>query len=208
MDELAIQAAGFLDRVDTRARGFWRLHAAGGYMLITGAAVKEWEKDNLEKAKIAFGEALRLDRASTEDYPPYFYFLIQVGEKSEAVRLAKQHLETHPDNMAAHIALAKVFIRTEQFSDAQAVLENALAIDKGNYAVHLFLALLSLARKQPEEVLGHILGVKLLADDFTYRMAFRWCMQIVEGWPQELKEQFARLWESQMRSISPSSEPS
>lgn len=201
IDILVEQAAGFLDRVHSRASRFWRLHAAGAFTITEQGLY-------LDRAKLAFDEALRLDRVSTEDYPPYFYFLVRTGEKSKAVHLAKQHLEAHPDSMAAHIACAKVYIRAERFPEAQAVLEKALAMDKGNYAVHLFLALLHLAQRRPEEVLGHVLQVKLLADDFTYRMAFRWCMQIVEVWPQHLKEEMTRLWDSQLRSISPSSGPS
>jgi tetratricopeptide repeat protein len=191
IDELAEQAAGFLDRVGERASRFWRLHAAAGFMITEHGLY-------LDRAKLAFDTALKLDRASTEAYPPYFYFLIRVGEKSEAVRLARQYLESHPDNMAAHIACAKVLIRTDQFLEAKAVLKKALAIDRGYYAVHFFLALITLAQKRTGEILGHLMQVKLLADNTSYISLLRWCW----NWPQEKKKEWHKVAD-QIKSISP-----
>jgi Tfp pilus assembly protein PilF len=192
VDELAIQAAGFLDRVDTRARRFWRLHAAGGYMLTTGAANKEWRADSLERARKAFDQALKLDRASTETYPPYFDFLIQVENSAEAVRLARQYLDARPGDMAAHTTCARILLSAGEVLKAKEVLKKALAIDKGYYAVHFYLALIALAQRRPEEVVKHILQIKLLADDATFLMALRWGRKIIEQWPQALQEEWHR----------------
>jgi tetratricopeptide (TPR) repeat protein len=195
IDELAEQAAGFLDRVGERASRFWRLHAAAGFMITEHGLY-------LDRAKLAFDTALKLDRASTEAYPPYFYFLIKVGQTSEAVRLARQYLESHPDNMAAHIACAKVLIQTDQFLEAKAVLKKALAIDRGYYAVHFFLALITLAQKRTGEILGHLMQVKLLADNTSYISLLRWCWKLVENWPQEKKKEWYKVAD-QIKSISP-----
>jgi predicted DNA-binding transcriptional regulator YafY len=54
--------------------------------------------------------------------------------------------------------------------------------------VHFYLALIALAQRQPEDMVLHILQVKLLADDMTYRMALRWGAKLVEQWPQDLRE--------------------
>jgi tetratricopeptide (TPR) repeat protein len=201
VDELVIQAAGFLDRVDTQSRGAWRLHAAGGYMLVTGAAVKEWEKDNLQKAQLAFEQALKLDRASTETYLPYFDFLSKVGKDEEAVQLAKRYLDARPDDMAAHTACARTLIQANRVLEAKEVLKRALAIDRGYYAVHFYLALVTLAQRRPEEILGHLVLVKLLADDLTYRTLLRWCGKVAEQWPPELQKKWHKV-ESEISSIS------
>jgi tetratricopeptide (TPR) repeat protein len=188
VDELVIQAAGFLDRVDARARRLWRLHAAGGYMMVTGATVKEWENDSLKRAGITFDEALKLDRASTEAYPPYFDFLIQVERIAEAVRLATQYVNARPGDMAAHTTCARILLSAGEVLEAKEVLQKALAIDRGYYAVHFYLMLIALAQRQPEDMVLHILQVKLLADDMTYRMALRWGAKLVAQWPQDLRE--------------------
>lgn len=188
VDELAAQAAGFLDRVDDRARSFWRLHAAGGYMLVTGAAVKAWEKESLRRATIAFDQAFKLDRAATEAYPPYFDFLIQVEKAPEAVRLVRQYLDARPGDMAAHTTCARILLSAGEVLEAKEVLQKALTIDRGYYAVHFYLALIAVARRRPEEMVMHILQLKLLADDMTYRMALRWAGKLAEQWPQDLQE--------------------
>jgi predicted DNA-binding transcriptional regulator YafY len=48
--------------------------------------------------------------------------------------------------------------------------------------------LIALAQRQPEDMVLHILQVKLLADDMTYRMALRWGAKLVAQWPQDLRE--------------------
>ena len=198
IDELVEQAAGFLDRAEARASRLWRLHAAGGYMLVTGAAVKEWEKDNLEKARIAFDEALKLDRANTEAYPPYFDFLIKVERTAEAIRLATQYVDARPGNVAAHTTCARILLSADKVLEAKEVLQKALEIDKGYYAVHFYLMLIALAQRQPEEMVIHILQVKLLADDMTCRIALRWAGKLVEQWPQDLREK----WHKEFDEIS------
>lgn len=195
IDETAMQAAQLLDWVYERASGFWRLHAAGAFML------KEQGR-YLDDAKAEFEVALRLDRTSTEDYPPYFFFLVRVGEKSEAIRLARQHLERYPDSMAAHMTCASVLMKADQVLEAKAVLKKALAIDRGYYAVHFWLALITLAQRRPKEVLGHIMQVKLLADDMTYNFVLRWCWQLIERLPKETKKEWRKVLD-QIKSISP-----
>lgn len=201
VDELAAQAAGFLDRVDDRAGGLWRLHAAGGYMLITGAANKEWEADNLEKARKAFDQALKLDRASTEMYPPYFEFLIKVDKGVEAVRLARQYLDAQPGDMSAHTTCARTLLSAGRVLEAKEVLEKALAMDKGYYALHFYLAMIALAQRRPEDMVEHILQLKLLADDETYRMALRWGSKVIEQWPPDLIKKWHQEFEESRKVL-------
>ncbi len=195
LDDLIYQAAGFLDRVYDRASQFWRLHAAGAFMLTEGRS--------LDKAKNEFEIALKLDRASTEDYPPYFYFLFQIGKKSEAIRLAEQHLETHADSMAAHITCARLFMYTRQPAEAETVLKKALAIDRGYYAVHLLLALISLWQQRIKDALRHMAQVKLLADDLSYHALQHWCWKIIKDWPAEEKEAWAIVSDMMESTIFP-----
>jgi len=193
------KAAETLQCLDKRASGFWRLHALGGFMLMG--------QGNIEKAKVAFDTALKLDRASTETYPFYFSYLIKIGNRAEAIRLVQRHVETHPDDMAAYIECAKVLIRAEQFPEAMAVLRKALELDKGYYAVHLFLAVVYVAIRQPELAFDHIMKLKLLADDTTFRLFFSTCCKGVEAWPQDKKNEWDKLAKF-FNLIFPSREPS
>ena len=214
VDELVMQAAGFLDRVDARARRFWRLHAAGGYMMVTGAAVKAWEQSSLEDAKTTFDTALKLDRASTENYPPYFDFLIHVKNSAEAVRLVRQYLDARPGDMAAHTTCARILLSAGEVLEANEVLQKALTIDRGYYAVHFYLALIAVARRRPEEMVMHILQLQLLADDVTYRTALRWAGKLAEQWPQDLQdksrlefEQVSKAFEEAVKKLASATRP-
>src|SRR5262249_42942844 len=92
--EYVMQAARFLDSVDSRAAHYWKLHAVGGFLLLVSG--------NTEGTKKAFDRALALDRARTEDYPPYYYFLLGSGNRAEAVRLARKHRDANIDAIQAH----------------------------------------------------------------------------------------------------------
>lgn len=205
-DKWLLEAAQFLDRVHERARRFWRLWAAAGYLLVTGA-VRQWEKDNLEKAQTVFEKALTLDRANTEAYPPYFEFLIKVGKKNEAMRLAMQYLDARPSDMAAHTACARTLLSAHELSTAKEVLQKALAIDRGYYGVHFFLGLINLVERRPEDIKERLLQVRLLADELTFFKAVESYSKVTEQWPPELYQKWRKALD-EVKAISPWPEPS
>lgn len=171
VEDLLLFAATTLDDMQVLVPRLWRLHAVGGFLLSV--------RDGVGKlAEQAFGDALSLDRLQTEDYPPYFEFLIQIGDKLEGLRLARNHRDAHVDSVGAHVSYARALCFAREYADAEAVLENALSLGKGDVGLQYLLAVLRTAQRKHFKAIGHLLLLKSLADPLTIAVAERQVAQI------------------------------
>jgi tetratricopeptide (TPR) repeat protein len=183
-EESLFMAATSLDRVYDRAIGFWRLHAAGGFMLT--------ENRDLPSAKLHFAKAISLDRASTEAYAPYLHFLVRSGATQEALRLAKRNVDLQPGNIAARVTQGKVLIEANQVDEAIRAFEAAFDLDKGNYAVHQYLLFLRLAQCRLDSATEHVVMLDYLADSVTASFSETWAQKIIDHWPERRKKEWEK----------------
>jgi tetratricopeptide (TPR) repeat protein len=189
-EESIYLAATSLDRASERAGDFWRLHAAGGFMLT--------ENGDLIHAKSHFIKALALDRTSTETYAPYLHFLVRSGSIKESLRLAKRNVDLHPGNIAAHVTRGKILIEANDIPEAIVSFEAALDMDKGYYAIHQYLLFLRLAQFRLDDALRHVEMLGLLADNITSDFSGKWAEKIIDHWPEQKKQE----WKNRLNEVN------
>jgi len=172
------QAALYLDLADSRAQGYWRLYAVAAFMFVLN--------NDIEDAKSHFQKALDLDLASTQSFSLYFYSLCRWGDVAEALRLSATYLDSHVTDIAAYKVHADLLFAADRSSEAEAMLEKALDMDRGAYDVHFALAMLRLRQIRPEEALKHLDMLRTLTDELTFSLARGKSWEIVQTWPAEM----------------------
>ncbi len=182
-EEWISRAAGWLDRVYDRAAEFWHLHAAAGFLYMSN--------EDLSRAEQSFVRAITLDRVATENYNPYFEFLLRSGNKAEGVRLARKYLDAHPDNVAAYTMHARILLLAGETDSATEATEAAVALDLGNYEPHVLLSRLRAMQRRPREVLSHLNYLRLVSgDDVVFKITELDVSKMVATWPAQYKNEF------------------
>ncbi|HTV53782.1 MAG TPA: tetratricopeptide repeat protein [Terriglobia bacterium] len=178
------KVASYLDSVSRGALTYWRLHAVSAYMF--------WLNGQVDEARRFYENALRLDRASTESFPPYIFYLCTSKSPSDGMRLSKRYLDSHVDQIAAHIFHARMLIVNKEFDTAETVLKSALEMDVGSPSVRITLALLCVHQKRPDDAIKHYELLKLLIDAPAYSYAVKAFWHYARKWPESMKTKWRK----------------
>ncbi|HET6841379.1 MAG TPA: hypothetical protein VFK06_06785 [Candidatus Angelobacter sp.] len=132
----------------------WHTHAARGAALLCC--------HEIVLAGSEFKAALQLDKAQTLNYAWYQAFLFTTDKRERALLLAKLNAEECIESPDAQCAYGLYLYAVRQFGEAEAVLANALKLDRNRWFTHLALCVLYLALDRADEALHHYERLQLL----------------------------------------------
>jgi tetratricopeptide (TPR) repeat protein len=162
-----------LDGLPKEAHGYWRYWAAWGAVHVVN--------EDFEQAKGAFGKALALDRARTEVYEQFIYFLISTGRVQEGITFANRYLDERMDDGFAHALFAMFLILGKRWDAGCKQLDLALQIDPGNCRAHEMLAIVSIANGKLPDFVARIQLLKTLYDAESYEALIKYFLGHCEG---------------------------
>ncbi|HEY6251240.1 MAG TPA: hypothetical protein VI685_14880 [Candidatus Angelobacter sp.] len=132
----------------------WHPHAARGALLLCCHEIKS--------ATAEFHTALRLDKTRTQHYAWYHAFLFTVGQRNQALQLARSHAAESIESPYAQTALGIYLYALREFKEAEAVFQNSLTLDRNCWLTHLALSALYLSVDRPDEALDHYTHLQVL----------------------------------------------
>jgi Tfp pilus assembly protein PilF len=142
------------------------VHVAKGHLLMC--------RNEVAPAEAEFNIARSLDRNSTESCLSFFRFLCETGKSQESVRMRKSYLDTHVDDVLAHVVYGTALSVAGHLEEAEQVLKNALQMDQSCFAVHFELALFYSKQNRAAEATHHAQCLEPLVDQATFEMIQRW----------------------------------